>query len=43
VAAGAFARCPYEGDAEAVRFLDGATDQRELSAHGNAERLLGLN
>ena len=37
---------PYEDDAEAVRFLDGAAitqDERELIAHGNAERLLGLS
>ncbi len=36
---------PYEDDAEAVRFLDSATvsqDERELIAHGNAERLFGL-
>jgi 5-carboxyvanillate decarboxylase len=36
---------PYEDDAEAVRFLDGATltpNERELIAHANAERLFGL-
>ncbi|HEY4986029.1 MAG TPA: amidohydrolase family protein [Bradyrhizobium sp.] len=35
---------PYEDDAEAVRFLDGATltqQERELISHGNAERLFG--
>ncbi|MBR0755265.1 amidohydrolase [Bradyrhizobium jicamae] len=37
---------PYEDDAEAVRFLDGAalTDQeRKLISHQNAERLFGLS
>jgi 5-carboxyvanillate decarboxylase len=35
---------PYEDDAEAVRFIDGATltqQERELISHGNAERLFG--
>ena len=35
---------PYEDDAEAVRFLDGAaltTRERELISHQNAERLFG--
>jgi 5-carboxyvanillate decarboxylase len=36
---------PYEDDAEAVRFLDGATltqHERDLISHANAERLFGL-
>lgn len=36
---------PYEDDAEAVRFLDGATltpEERKLISHQNAERLFGI-
>jgi 5-carboxyvanillate decarboxylase len=37
---------PYEDDAEAVRFLDGAAlteHERDLISHANAERLFGLS
>ena len=37
---------PYEDDAEAVRFLDGATltqHERDLISHENAQRLFGLS